>query len=279
MPNIAFVNGRFMPLEEATVSIEDRGYQFADGVYEVIRTYHGVPFQLEAHLQRLERSASAIALPMPYSIPQWTQHVTEALRRAGYEESKLYLQLTRGVAPRDHVFPASTTPTVVITVREMHALDAGVRARGVSAMVMEDVRWHRCDIKSTNLLANVMAKQRARDGGAYEAIFVRDGRVTEGAVSNVIAVQRGCLITANESERILSGVTRTVILSLARKAGIPVEERELSLQELRSAHEIFLTGTTLEVLAVVRLDGTIVGTGQPGELTQVLHRRFMESLG
>lgn len=279
MSDIAFVNGRFMPLEDATVSIEDRGYQFADGVYEVIRTYRGVPFQLEAHLQRLERSASAIGLPMPYSISQWSQHITEAIRRGGFEESKLYLQLTRGVAPRDHVFPASTTPTAVMTVREMHALDAAVRARGVSAMVMEDVRWHRCDIKSTNLLANVMAKQRARDAGAYEAIFVRDGRVTEGAVSNVMAVQRGRLITANESERILSGVTRSVVLALARKAGIAVDEREMTLQELRDADEIFLTGTTLEVLAVVQLDGTVVGTGQPGELTHSLHRRFMNSLG
>jgi D-alanine transaminase len=279
MPNLAFINGRFMPLEHATVSIEDRGYQFADGVYEVIRTYRGVPFQLHAHLQRLERSAGAIGLPMPYSISEWTDYVTEALQRGGFEESKLYLQLTRGVAPRDHVFPALITPTAVMTVREMHPLDPTLRSRGVSALVMEDVRWHRCDIKSTNLLANVMAKQRAREVGAFEAIFMRQGRVTEGAVSNVMAVHRGRLITANETERILSGVTRAVVLGLARKAGISVEERELTVEELRGTDEIFLTGTTVEVLPVIRLDERSVGGGRPGELTILLHQKFIESLG
>jgi D-alanine transaminase len=278
MPNIGFVNGQFMPLEEARVSVEDRGYQFADGVYEVLRTYRGVPFQFEAHVQRLERSASAIGLAMPYSNPQWSEYVAEGLRRGRFEESKIYLQLTRGEAPRDHVFPASTAPTAVMTVREMHGLDASLHARGVSAMVMDDVRWGRCDIKSTNLLANVMAKQRARAAGAFEAIFVRNGRVTEGAVSNVMAVSQGRLITANETERILSGVTRAIVLGLARKAGIPVEERELTVEELRDADEVFLTGTTLELLPVVRLDGALVGTGQPGPCTGLLHRQFKESL-
>jgi D-alanine transaminase len=279
MPNIAFINDGFMPLQDAMVSVEDRGYQFGDGVYEVIRTYRGIPFQLDAHLQRLERSASAIGLPMPLSISQWADRIVEGVRRGSFAESKIYLQLTRGVAMRDHAFPLSVPPTAVMTVREMQPLDPALRTRGVAILMVEDLRWGRCDIKSINLLPNVMARQRAREAGAFEAVFVRNGRVTEGAVSNVMAIRSGVLITANESERILSGVTRALVLGIARKAGMPVEERELTLEELRGADEIFLTGTTVELLPVIQVDGEAVGSGQPGQQTAFLHRKFVESLG
>jgi D-alanine transaminase len=279
MADIGFVNGRFLPLEEATVSVEDRGFQFGDGVYEVIRTYHGKPFQLEAHLVRFERSAGAIDLPLPWSLQQWAAHVQEGIARSGYAESKVYLQLTRGVAPRDHGFPASVRPTAVMTVRELKPMDPARQAAGVTVMTMDDWRWGRCDIKSVNLLPNVMARQKATQAGAFEAVFVRRGQVTEGAVSNVMIVKAGRLLTAPGGEQILSGVTRTLVLELARKEGLPVEERFVSREELLHADEVFLTSTTIEVLPVIRVDGGPVGSGKPGPVTQRLQAAFQRFIG
>jgi D-alanine transaminase len=282
MPDIGFVNGRFLPLEEATVSVEDRGFQFGDGIYEVIRTYHGQPFQLDAHLARLERSAKAIELPLPWNVQQWATHVRDGIKRSGYAESKVYLQLTRGAAPRDHVFPVAAKPTAVMTVREMKPLDPVLQASGVAVMTMDDWRWGRCDIKSVNLLPNIMARQRAKQADAFEALFVRNGEVTEGAVSNVMLVKAGRVLTAPEGERILSGVTRTIVLELAQKEGLTVEERFVSLDEFLRADEIFLTGTTVEVLPVIRVDGKAVGpsgSGKPGPVTQKLQTAFQRFIG
>jgi D-alanine transaminase len=279
MPDIGFVNGRFMPLEEATVPVEDRGFQFADGIYEVIRTYHGTPFQLEAHLARLERSAQAIELPRPWTTQRWAEYVREGITQGGYPESKVYLQLTRGTAPRDHVFPPSAKPTAVMTVREMKPTDPALQSSGVAVMTMDDWRWARCDIKSVNLLPNVMARQQAKQAGAFEAVFLRKGQVTEGAVSNVLVVKAGRVLTAPEGELILSGVTRTLVLDLARKEGLPVEERFVSREELFQADEVFLTGTTVEVMPVIRVDGKPVGTGKPGPVTQRLQAAFRRFVG
>lgn len=279
MPNIGFVNGRFLPLDQTVVSAEDRGYQFGDGVYEVIRTYGGVPFQLLAHLLRLERSAQAIGLSVPYRTREWQGFVEEGIRLGGFAESKVYIQVTRGVAPRDHFFPVGVPPTAILTVREMRPLDPALRSTGVGAITLEDQRWGRCDIKSVNLLPNVMARQRAREAGAFEAIFFRDGRVTEGAVSNVTVVRGGVLFTAPEGPSILSGVTRALVLAMARKEGVPVQEQAVTLEELRGADEVFLTGTTVELLAVVRVDGATIGSGQPGQITGLLTDRFRRPLG
>jgi D-alanine transaminase len=270
MPDIAFVNGRFLPWKDATVSIDDRGFQFGDGVYEVIRTYRGVAFELAAHLARLERSVKELNLIQPYSRSQWTQWIQQGLSQAGYQESKVYIQITRGIAPRDHAFPLGISPTVVMTIRELRPLSVQVRQDGVTARTCDDLRWGRCDIKSVNLLGNVLAREEARKAGVFEAILVKDGLVTEGSLSNVMAVQSGTIITAPEGPRILSGVTRTVVLELARKEEIPVEERFLSLDALYGADEVFLTGTTLEVLGVVRIDGKTIGSGQPGPITKTL---------
>lgn len=277
MPDIGFVNDRFMPLEEATVSVEDRGFQFGDGIYEVVRTYHGQPFQLDAHLARLERSARAIELPVPWNLQQWAAHVRDGIKRSGYTESKVYLQLTRGTAPRDHVFPVSSKPTAVMTVREMKPMDSTLRASGVAVMTMDDWRWGRCDIKSVNLLPNVMARQKAKQAGAFEALFIRHGAVTEGAVSNVMIVKAGRVLTAPEGEQILSGVTRAIVMELVRKEGLLVEERFVSLDDFLRADEIFLTGTTVEVLPVIRVDGKAIGpsgSGKPGLVTKKLQAAF-----
>ncbi len=279
MPDIACINGRFMPLAEATVSVEDRGFQFGDGVYEVVRTYRGHPFELEAHLARLERSARAIDLPQPYSRSQWTQYVLEGIKRAAYPEAKIYLQITRGVAPRDHAFPANATATAVMTIREFHALSREIQNAGVSAIVIEDIRWGRCDIKSVNLLANVLARQQAKHAQVFETILVKDGLITEGAVSNVMAVKGGAVITAPEGPFILSGITRAVVLELARKDGIPVEERAIPQADLFSTDELFLTGTTVEVVGVIAVDGNVIGTGRPGPITQRLAARVRQVTG
>jgi D-alanine transaminase len=273
---VAFINGTFMPLAEAKVSVEDRGFQFGDGVYEVVRTYNGRPFELDAHLARLNRSAKALDLAQPYSSREWTDHVLEGVRLAAYPESKIYIQVTRGVAPRDHAYSAEVASTVVMTVREFHPLDRSIQAAGVEAMTVEDIRWGRCDIKSVNLLANVLARQQVKQARVFEAILIRAGLVTEGAVSNVMMVRGGTVVTAPEGPRILSGVTRTIVLNLAQSEGLPVQECFVSQEDLYGADEVFLTGTTVEVLAVVRIDGKAIGNGRPGPVTQRLAARFMK---
>jgi D-alanine transaminase len=252
MPDIAFISGRFLPWEEAKVSIDDRGFQFGDAVYEVIRTYRGRPFGLAEHLARLDRSARELSLPQPYTKNQWTGWIHQGLVLAGYQDAKIYIQLTRGVAPREHSFPCDILPTVVMTIREFHPLAPEVRRAGVSACTREDLRWGRCDIKSVNLLANVL----------------------EGAVSNVMAIQEGVVMTAPESSRILSGVTRNAVLELAKKNDLLIEERFVPVDVLYRADEVFLTGTTLEVLGVVRIDGHTIGSGQPGPITNMLAARW-----
>ncbi len=274
MPDVAFINGRFVSWQDATVSVDDRGFQFGDAVYEVIRTYRGLPFQLEAHLMRLERSARELFIPQPYSRAQWMQWIQHGLSLAGYQEAKIYIQITRGVAPREHSFPAQSRPTIVLTIRELQGLPSETRQAGVAVCTREDLRWGRCDIKSVNLLANVLAREEARRAGVFEILFVRDGLVMEGALSNVMAVRDGVVITAPEGPRILSGVTRTVVLDLAKKEGIPIEERFVLLEELHAADEVFLTGTTLEVLGVVQVDGKTIGSGQPGSVTKTLAARW-----
>lgn len=274
MPDIAFINGRFLPWQDATVSIDDRGFQFGDAVYEVIRTYRGSPFEMSAHLDRLDRSATQLSISQPYTRRQWTQWIHQGLSLAGYQDAKIYIQVTRGVAPREHGFPSESRPTVVMTIRAIHPLSVEMRHTGVTACTCEDLRWGRCDIKSVNLLANVLAREEARKAGVFEALLVRDGLVMEGAVSNVMAVQGGVLVTAPESPRILSGVTRTVVLQLARREEIVVEERFMSIDSLYQADEVFLTGTTLEVLGVVQIDGKSIGNGRPGPVTQALAARW-----
>ena len=279
MGEMAFVNGRFLPLAGASVSIEDRGFQFGDGVYEVIRTYRGRPFMLHAHLARLDRSAEAIGLRQPYSLERWTGYMEEGVRLAAFTESKIYVQITRGVAPRDHAYAPQLEPTVVMTIRELHPLSPAVQTAGVDAITLDDIRWGRCDIKSLNLLPNVLARQQAKEAGAFEAILVKNGEVTEGSVSNVIIVDNRTLMTAPEGPRILSGVTREVVLRLARQEGLEVHEQYPSREKLFGAPEVFLTGTTVEVLPVVRIDGKPIGSGEPGPVTRQLAKRFMQQTG
>jgi len=234
---------------------------------------------LGAHLARLDRSAHALDLRQPYSHQEWSRHILEGIKRAAYSDAKIYLQVTRGVAPRDHVYRKDLVSTVVMTIRELHPLSKAVQAAGVEAMTIEDIRWGRCDIKSVNLLANVLARQQITQAKMFEAILVKDGEVTEGAVSNVMLVRNQTVVTAPEGPRILSGVTRSVVLKLAERGGLPVQERLVHKQELYDADEVFLTGTTVEVVGVVRVDGKPIGVGVPGPVTQRLAKWFTEQTG
>lgn len=278
MPNLALIQGRVVPLKDARVPVEDRGFQFGDAVYEVIRTYGGRPFALKLHLARLGRSARAIDLPLPWDDERLARWTSRLIRRSGFREAKIYIQVTRGAAPRNHPYPALVRPALVMTARRLTPTNPALRARGIRAVTIPDPRWGRCDVKTVNLLANVLAREEARRRGVDDAIFVRGGLVAEATAANVFAVAKGRLVTPPEGPSILSGVTRACLIELAREAGIPVSERRLTAGDLKRADEIFLTGTTVEVLPVVRLDGKRVGSGKPGPIAARLFREMRRAV-
>jgi D-alanine transaminase len=278
MPNIAVINGKFMPLASAKVSVEDRGFLFGDGIYELIRNHEGRLFRIDEHLQRMERSAQAIRLDLRHSREDWKRLIAKAAERSKIRESKIYIEVTRGTAPRGHAFPQGVTSTTVITVRPFEPFPGPFRDRGVRVITTPDLRWGRCDIKSLNLLPNILAKQQAVETGAFEAVFVRSGQIAEGTSSNVFAVFGDAVVTPPPGPAILSGVTREMVLELARTCGLKAEERVITGTDFLEADEVFLTGTTMEVLSVVRVDQTTIGTGAPGRITKQLYLRLQEMM-
>lgn len=279
MSRIAYVNGRYLPHGAATVHIEDRGYQFADGVYEVIAVRDGVLIDGEWHLERLRRSLSELRIRMPMSAAALDVVLRETARRNRFREGIVYLQISRGVARRDHPFPsADTRPAVVVTGRRTPPLAERVIEEGVGVISQPDIRWQRCDIKSIALLPNVLVKQAAREQGAFEAWQVdADGMVTEGGSTNAWIINReGHLITRPVENAILNGITRRRVIALAKSQGITVEERPFSLEEAKSAREAFLTSTTAFVLPVVRIDDTPLGNGRPGSQTMALRQLYLD---
>ena len=280
MPEIAYVNGRFCPLAEAVVSVEDRGYQFADGVYEVVATYGGCPYALEPHLARLQGNLEALHLPLDVRDYGLRAKLMEGIERSGFGETLVYIQVTRGVAPRRHEFPAvSVTPTVVMTFKELHRLPQDLYDRGVEVISTADLRWKRCDIKSIALLPNILAKQAAAQVGAFEALLVdAEGRVTEGASTSAFCIQAGRLYTAPIGPHILPSITRGILLDLARKLGLPIDEEFCMLEQFKAADEVFLAGTTTEAMPVVQIDDAIIGDGAPRPITRQIRAAFLESL-
>ena len=279
MSKVVYLNGSFVDYAEAVVPVEDRGFVFADGVYEVIRFYGGKPFAAEEHLARLRRSAEAIKLDGLPSTQELMEAALETVDRNGCVNATLYLQVTRGPAPRKHEFPASEVPvTVFMIAREVPRPDAERVNRGVACITVPDIRWHRCDIKSIALLPNVLAKQQAAEAGAAEAIFVRDGIVTEGGSSNFFMVRGECLFTHPADEHILAGITRDYVLSLARKLQIEVREETFGMSEVENADEVFITSPGIEVLPVTTIDGKPVGNGVPGPVTKRLWQAFDDSI-
>lgn len=269
MQELAWINGAVMPLEQASVPLEDRGFIFGDGVYEVARIYGGVPFCLEEHLRRLERSAAAVMIPLPADRAGLAKIVRELLAASGCTEGWVYLQLTRGRAPRTLAIPAGLAPTLALFVRKKHPdWPEGLR-EGVRCITLPDERWLHCEIKAVSLMGSVLSKETARRRGAYDAILYREGGiVTEASAANVFAQVDGVIRTHPLSNLILPGVTRGVVLDLLRKERLPVEEKAITLAELKRAEEIWLTSSTVELLPVVALDGEPVGSGQPGDLAR-----------
>lgn len=267
MPELlAYVNGQYLPYDEAKVSIEDRGMQFADGVYEVVRYYSGSPFRMEQHLTRLTRSAAGIELPLP-PVDEIQQVMNSLVERQGLSEATVYLQITRGAAPRQHGLIQDLSPTVIAIARPAQT----VRPRPILRVVTaSDDRWARCYLKTTALLPNALARERARRLGADDAIFVRDGFVMEATASNVFAVFNGRLVTPPLTNYILAGITRGAVLDLAQAEGIPVAEEPISAHLLYQADEVFISGTNSELGPVVAIDGRPVGDGQPGQIYQRL---------
>ncbi|MGD1018363.1 MAG: D-amino acid aminotransferase [Verrucomicrobiia bacterium] len=275
MPEIAYVNGEFLPLERATVRVQDRGFQFADGVYEVVRTYNGKPFATAEHLARLARSLEAIELKNPLGAEQWTSIIDEGIRRSGFAEAIVYLQITRGYAPRHRGMPKDVEPTIVMTVRPLGPPATKIRETGIGVITVPEFRWARCDIKSIALLPSVLAYQAAKKAGANDAIFVGDDdTVNESTAGNVFVVTRGRLRTPPKSTRILPGVTRDKLLEAARAAGVETAEERVIRAELYLAEEMFLTSTTAEVTPVVTVDGKQISTGKPGPISAKVYDQF-----
>ena len=272
MTRIAYVDGRYLPLAQAAVSVEDRGLQFADSVYEVAKRVAGRLVDLDRHLDRLERSLDAIAIAPPMGRAALRAVLDELLRRNRLADALVYLQVTRGTAPRHHLFPPRARARLIATVRPLRLPSARELSDGVAVVTRPDQRWARCDIKSTGLLANVLAKQDAAGDGAREAWLVdRDGMVTEGGSTNAWIVDgEGVLRTHPLAPGILGGVTRAVVLELARALELAVAERAFARAELDRAREAFVTSTTSLVLPVTRIDGRDVGEGRPGPVTRAL---------
>ena len=276
MGDTAYLNGTFLPLEQASISPLDRGFIFGDGVYEVIPAYSRHPFRLPEHLRRLQHSLDAIRLANPMTHAEWAQLITDLIARHAGEDQSIYLQVTRGVAKRDHAFPKATAPTVFMMSSPLVTPSREQVERGATAVSARDFRWHRCDVKVTSLLANCLLRQHAADAGADEVVLFRDGRLTEASSSNVFAVAGGALLAPPKDHLMLPGITYDVVLELAAAKKMPVEVRGITESEVRRADELWLTSSSKEVLAITTLDGKPVGTGKPGEAFRRIHQAFQE---
>ena len=265
--SIAYLNGMFLPLDDVRISPLDRGFLFADGVYEVMPYYDGRSFGLEGHLQRLQRSLEAIQLPIDLSFDDWITLSDTLVEKNNGGNLSVYLQVTRGAyAVRNHSFPEELIPTIFAMVSPIASpLTADVTlAKGITAMTVPDIRWDRCDIKSISLLPNILLKQQAAKGGAEEAILVRNGYITECAAANVFAVKNGTIYTPIKDKHILGGITRDIIIALALEYDIPLEEIEMKPSFLTEADEVWISSSTREIVPVIKLNGHAVGDGRPG---------------
>jgi len=275
-PPLVYLNGEFLPPDRARVSAFDRGFVFADGVYEVIPAYGGRLFRLPQHLARLDNSLAGIHLSNPLAARDWQTMFTRLVEAGGGADQYVYLQVTRGPAERDHAFPKQITPTVFAYSQPLKYPEPAQLAAGVAAITVPDIRWQRCDIKAIALLPNVLMRQQATEQGAAEAILIRDGLMTEGSASNIFLVLKGVLVTPPKGPYILPGVTRDLALELARAHGLACEERAVTESELRSADELMLSSSTKELLPITRLDGKPVGNGKPGALHARLHALYQD---
>lgn len=279
MAQIAYVNGRYVHHRDAMVHVEDRGYQFSDGIYEYLAFYNQKILDEALHNRRLERSLKELGMNLPFSMRALSIIMHELIARNGRIHGGLYLQISRGVAKRDHAFPKDLQPSVVMTVCAAKFPKPHEIRDGVKVITQQDQRWARRDIKTVSLLANVLAKQEASKHGAREAWLIEDGHITEGAVSNsYIVTPKGEILTHPANHRILGGITREMVLELARGAGIKVTERPYTMNDVKNAAEAFLTSTSANVLPVVKVDDMVVGSGKPGTVTQKLQALYAKHI-
>jgi len=274
--SLCYLNGQFLPIEEARISPLDRGFLFADGAYELIPVYSRHPFRLAEHLARMGRTLDGIRLANPMALDAWRTAIERLIAAAPYEDQSVYLQVTRGAdEKREHAFPAQVAPTVFMLVSPLVGPLAEQRRNGVACITVLDNRWLRCDLKTLALLPNVLLRQQAIDAGCAEAILLRDGYLTEGATANVFVCKDGVMLAPQKDHRLLGGVTYDVVLELAARHGMPHQVREIDETELRAADEIWLTSSTREVLPVTTLDGRPVGhgatAGVPGPMAVAMH--------
>ena len=274
--NEIYLNGDYMPLSEAKVPVMDRGFLFGDGVYEVIPVYGGRTFRLDQHMERLDNSLHSIRMENPLERDAW-EGIFQRLTGVSSEDQLVYLQVTRGVDPaRNHLFPQGAEPTVLAMAWAAKPRDPAIAQQGIAAITLDDNRWHRCDIKSIALLGNVLLRQQAEDVGAGEAILIRDGLVTEGSSTNPFLVMDGEILTPPKSNQVLPGVTRELLLEIAREAGIPCAERAISRDELETADEIWIASSSREVQPVTRLDGIPISEGVPGVMWRRMDTLFQD---
>ena len=273
---MVFLNGEFMPVEEARVPVLDRGFIFGDGVYELIPVYSRVPFRMDEHLARLERSLAAVRIRNPYSRAQWRDIILQLVAKQPFEDQGVYFQVTRGVARRDHAFPKDGTPTVFIMANPLVNPPQEPVERGAAAVSAVDYRWQRCDIKSISLIGNCLLRQVSADAGAAETILFRDGNLTEASASNVFIVKGGVILSPPKSNLILPGITYDVIVEITQAAGLPLEYRNISEAEVRGADEVWITSSSKEVLAIVTLDGKPVAGGRPGPVFRRVYALYQE---
>jgi D-alanine transaminase len=257
-----------MPLAEAKIPVLDRGFVFGDGVYELVPVYSRKPFRLDAHLRRLQASLDGIRLDNPHAADVWRDLILRLIELQDFADQSLYIQVTRGVAPRDHAFPQDVLPTVFMLAQPLVTATAVQKAAGVCAVTAIDNRWLRCNIKAISLLPNILLRQQAVDAGCAETVMLRDGFLSEGAASNIFVVKEGVLLAPPPSNLMLTGITYDVVLELAASHGIPHEVRAISESEVRSADELWMTSSTKEIMPIVKLDGVAVGAGVPGPLAQ-----------
>ncbi|HHW03774.1 MAG TPA: D-amino-acid transaminase [Thermoanaerobacterales bacterium] len=276
MSTIVYLNGEKVDYENARVSVEDRGFQFGDGIYEVVRVYGGRFFYLDRHLARMKRGADEIYLNLDFGLDKLEKVCRQALKESGFNDASVYIQVTRGAYPRQHAFPTESSCTWVVIVREAKEQPLEFYENGVTGITVPDERWNRCNIKTIQLLANCIAKEKAKKAGAYEAIFHRGDCVTEASSSNVFIVKNKKLLTHPANNFILHGITRGVVLEIARENNIDCSEEVFSLQDLFEAEEVFVSGTMTEIMPIVKIDGKIVGDGVPGEITRNIMKAYDE---
>ncbi|OZA29439.1 MAG: D-amino acid aminotransferase [Hydrogenophilales bacterium 17-64-11] len=277
----AYLNGQFLPLAEAKIPALDRGFVFGDGVYELVPVYSNKPFRLDDHLRRLQGSLDAIRLANPHGIDAWRDLILRLIELQDFADQSIYIQVTRGVAPRDHAFPKGVPPTVFMFAQPLLTATPEQKAAGVCAVTAVDNRWLRCNIKAISLLANILLRQQAVDADCAETVMLRDGFLTEGAASNIFAVKRGVLLAPPPSNLMLTGITYDVVLELAAAHGIPHEVRAVGEAEVRAADELWMTSSTKEIMAIVKLDGAPVGAGVPGPMARrmdALYQTFKQQV-